>query len=191
MTTGKTIALTRWTFAGEVMSLLFKALPRLVIAFLPRRKHLSTSWLQSPSRLILEPRKKSRIAGTRPAHPGDLHSTLHPFLQGAPGLVIFHLAKAAVLPAPLSADVGGWAWTKASSTHSGSTALGVTSPIGRLSLPQFVCTGDETHLKGPSWASGGWLLRGRQGNPPPSRPLPPPPHREEKAIRARYTWDYR
>ena len=54
MTTGKTIALTIWTFAGKVMSLLFNMLSRLVIAFLPRSKHLLISWLQSPSAVILE-----------------------------------------------------------------------------------------------------------------------------------------
>ena len=57
MTTGKTIALTRWTFAGKVMSLLFNMLSRLVITFLPRSKCLLVSWLQSPSAVILEPRK--------------------------------------------------------------------------------------------------------------------------------------
>ena len=57
MTTGKTIALTRWTFVGKVMSQLFYMLSRLVIAFLPRRKHLLLSWLQSPSAVILEPKK--------------------------------------------------------------------------------------------------------------------------------------
>ena len=57
MTTGKTIALTRWTFVGKVMSLLFTMLSRLVIAFLPRSKHLLISWLQSPSAVILEPPK--------------------------------------------------------------------------------------------------------------------------------------
>ena len=54
MTSGKTIALTRWTFVGKVMSLLFNMLSRLVIAFLPRSKHLLISWLQSPSAVILE-----------------------------------------------------------------------------------------------------------------------------------------
>ena len=54
MTTGKTIALTRQTFVGKVMYLLFNMLSRLVIAFLPRRKHLLISWLQSPSAVILE-----------------------------------------------------------------------------------------------------------------------------------------
>ena len=57
MTTGKTTALTRWTFVDEVMSLLFNMLPRLVITFLPRSKHLLLSWLQSPSAVILEPKK--------------------------------------------------------------------------------------------------------------------------------------
>ena len=57
MTTGKTIALTRWTFVGKVMSLVFNKLSRLVIAFLPRSKHLLISWLQSPSAVILEPKK--------------------------------------------------------------------------------------------------------------------------------------
>ena len=57
MTTGKTIALTRWTIVGNVMSLLFNMLSRLVIAFLPRSKRLLISWLQSPSAVILEPKK--------------------------------------------------------------------------------------------------------------------------------------
>ena len=57
MTTGKTIVLTRWTFVDKVMSLFFNMLCRLVITFLPRSKHLFISWLQSPSAVILEPRK--------------------------------------------------------------------------------------------------------------------------------------
>ena len=57
MTIGKTIALTRWTFVGKVMSLVFNMLSRLVITFLPRSKHLLISWLQSPSVVILEPPK--------------------------------------------------------------------------------------------------------------------------------------
>ena len=57
MTTGRTIALTRRTFVGKVMALLFNMLPRLVITFLPRSKHLLISWLQSPSAVILEPPK--------------------------------------------------------------------------------------------------------------------------------------
>ena len=65
MTTGKTIALTRWTFVGKVMSLLFNMLSRLVTAFLPRSKCLFISWLQSPSAMILEPKKiKSATVST-------------------------------------------------------------------------------------------------------------------------------
>ena len=76
MTTGKTISLTRWTFVGKVMSLLFNMLSRLVITFLPRSKRLLISWLQSPSAVILEPQKiKSDIVSCRgpaPVGPGNL-----------------------------------------------------------------------------------------------------------------------
>ena len=61
MTTGKIIALTRRTFVGKVMSLLFNKLSRLVITFLPRSKHLLISWLQSPSAVILEPPKLKSV----------------------------------------------------------------------------------------------------------------------------------
>ena len=65
MTTGKTIALTRWTFVGKVMSLLFNMLSKLVITLLPRSKRLLISWLQSPSAVILEPQKiKSATVST-------------------------------------------------------------------------------------------------------------------------------
>ena len=57
MIAGKTIALTRWTFVGKAMSLLFKMLPRFLIAFLPRGKGLIILWLQSPYAVILEPKK--------------------------------------------------------------------------------------------------------------------------------------
>ena len=57
MTTGKTIALNRWSFVGEVIFLLFNMLSRLVITFLPRNKCLLISWQQSPSAVILEPKK--------------------------------------------------------------------------------------------------------------------------------------
>jgi len=60
MTTRKTIALMRWTFVDKAMSLLFNMLSRLVIAFLPRSKHLLISWLQSPSAVILEPKKPNK-----------------------------------------------------------------------------------------------------------------------------------
>ena len=70
MITGKTIALTRWTFVGKViMSLLFNMLSRLVITLLPRSKHLLISWLQSPSVVILEPRKiKSATVSSFPIY---------------------------------------------------------------------------------------------------------------------------
>ena len=65
MTTGKTIAWTRWTFVDKVTSLLFNMLSRLVITFLPRSKHFLISWLQSQSAVILEPRKiKSATVST-------------------------------------------------------------------------------------------------------------------------------
>ena len=70
MTTGKTIALTRWTFVDKAMSLLFNMLPRLVMTFLPRSRCLLISWLQSPSTVILEPRKiKSATVSTVPQPP--------------------------------------------------------------------------------------------------------------------------
>ena len=76
MTTGKTIALTRWTFVGKVTSLLFNMLPRLVIAFLPRSKHLLISWLQSPSAVILEPKKISQPVST--VSPSICHKVIGP-----------------------------------------------------------------------------------------------------------------
>ena len=77
MTTGKTIALTRRTFVGKVMSLLFNMLSRLVIAFLPLSKHLLISWLQSPSAGILEPRKiKSDTVST--VSPSICHEVMGP-----------------------------------------------------------------------------------------------------------------
>ena len=66
MTTGKTMALTRWTFVGKVMYLLFNMLSRLVIASLPSRKHLLISWLQSPSAVILEPKKIKSLTVSMP-----------------------------------------------------------------------------------------------------------------------------
>ena len=61
MTTGKTIALTRWTFVGKVMSLLLHVLSRMVMVFLPRNTRLLISWLQSPSAAILEPKKTKSV----------------------------------------------------------------------------------------------------------------------------------
>ena len=77
MTTGKTIALTRWTFAGKVMSLLFNMLSRLVVAFLPRSKHLLISWLQSPSAVILE-LKKIKFLTVSIIFPSICHEVMGP-----------------------------------------------------------------------------------------------------------------
>ena len=77
MTTGKTIDLTRWTFIGKVMSLLLNMLSRLVITSLPRSKYLFISWLQSPSAVILEPRKiKSATVST--VSPSICHEVMGP-----------------------------------------------------------------------------------------------------------------
>ena len=77
MTTGKTIALTRWTFIGIIMPLLFNMLSRLVITFLPRSKHLLISWLQSSSAVSLEPPKiKSATVST--VYPSICHEVIGP-----------------------------------------------------------------------------------------------------------------
>ena len=77
MTTGKTIVLTRWTFVGKVISLLFNMLSRLVIAFLPRSKHLLISCLQLPSAVILEP-KKTKSVTVSIVSPSICHEKLRP-----------------------------------------------------------------------------------------------------------------
>ena len=77
MTTGKTIVLTRWTFVGKVMSLLFNMLSRLVITFLPRSKRLLISWLQSPSAVILEPPQKKSITVST-ISPSSFHEVMGP-----------------------------------------------------------------------------------------------------------------
>ena len=77
MTTGKTIALTRWTFVGKVVPLLFNMLSRLVITFLPRSNRLLIPWLQSPSAVILEPKKlKSDTVST--ISPSISHEVMGP-----------------------------------------------------------------------------------------------------------------
>ena len=75
MTTGKITALTRWTFIGKVMSLLFSMLSRFVIDFLPRSKHILISWLQSPFAVILEP-KKIKSATVFTASPSICHEVM-------------------------------------------------------------------------------------------------------------------
>ena len=77
MTTGKSLALTRWTFVGKVISLLFNMLSRLVITFLPKSKHLLISWLQSPSTVILEP-QKTKSATVSTVSPSISHEVMGP-----------------------------------------------------------------------------------------------------------------
>ena len=77
MTTGKTIVLIRWTFVGKVMSLLFNRLSRLVVTFLPRSKHLLISYLQSPSAVILEP-KKIKSVTVSIVSPSICHEVMRP-----------------------------------------------------------------------------------------------------------------
>ena len=77
MTTGKIIALTRWTFVGQMISLLFSRLSRFVITFLPRSKHLLISWLQSPSTVTLEP-KKVKSATVSTFSPSICHEVIGP-----------------------------------------------------------------------------------------------------------------
>ena len=83
MTTGKTIALTRWTFFGKVMSLLFNMLSRLVITFLPKSKCLLISWLQSPSAVILEPPKINSVTVSS-VSPSSCHEMMGPVLHFEP-----------------------------------------------------------------------------------------------------------
>ena len=78
MNTGKTIALTRWTFLGKVISLLLNMLSRLVITFLPRSKHLLISWLQSPSAVILEP-KTIKSLTVSIVSPSICHEVMGPY----------------------------------------------------------------------------------------------------------------
>ena len=88
MTTGKTIALTRWTFVGKVMSLLFNMLSRLVIAFLPRGKHLLISWLQLPSAVILEPPKIKPVTVST-VSPSICHEVMGPDAM----ILVFRIIK--------------------------------------------------------------------------------------------------
>ena len=83
MTTGKTMALTSWTFVSKVMSLLFNMLSRLVIAFLPRSKRLLISWLQSPSAVILEPKKIKSITVS------VVSPSIFPEVMGSDAMVFF------------------------------------------------------------------------------------------------------
>ena len=103
VTTGKTIALTRLTFIGKIMSLIFNMLSRLVITFLPRGKHLLISWLQSPSAVILEPKKiKSLTVST--VSPSTCHDVMGP---DAMNLVFWMLSFKPTFHSPLSLSSRG------------------------------------------------------------------------------------
>ena len=78
MTTGKTIALSKWTFVGKVVSLIFNMLSRLVIAFVPRSRHLLISWLQSLSAVILKP-TKIRSVTVSTSSPSIYHEVMGPY----------------------------------------------------------------------------------------------------------------
>ena len=98
MTTGKTIALTRWTFVGKVMSLLFNMLSRLVITFLPRSRRLLISWLQSPSAVILEPQTiKSDTVST--VSPSISHEMM------GPDAMIKHYRQPIIMPLKVTATL--------------------------------------------------------------------------------------
>ena len=93
ITIGKnSIALTRWTFIGKVMSLLFNMLCRLVIIFLPRRKRLLISWLQSPSAVILEPRK-IKSASVSTVSPSICHEVTGPDVGYMSSILYFSLVS--------------------------------------------------------------------------------------------------
>ena len=102
VTTGKTKALTRWTFVGKVMSLPCNMLSRLVIAFLPRSKHLLISWLQSPSAVILEPPKVKSLTISI-VYPSVCHEVIEP---DAMILVFWMLVLSRIFHSPLSLSRG-------------------------------------------------------------------------------------
>ena len=103
MTTGKTITLTRWTFVGKVMSLLFNMLSRLVTAFLPRSKCLLISWLQSPPAVILEPPKIKSVSVSI-VSPSICHEVIGP---DATILVFWMLSLSQLFHSPLSLSSRG------------------------------------------------------------------------------------
>ena len=114
MTTGKTIAFTRWTFVDKVMSLLFNMLSRLVITFFPRSKRLLISWLQSPSAVILEPKKIKSVSTISP-------SISHEVM--GPGAMIFGEGNGTPIQySCLENPMDGGAWWAA--VHGGSLRVG-------------------------------------------------------------------
>ena len=118
MTTGKTIALTRWTFVDKVMSLLFNMLSRLVITFLPRRKCLLISWLQSPSAVMLDHTalRSTKSCKTIPHHVHFLKYSWASQKRQRHSVNRFHGSHTGKLHfwilalCPLTATSGIWAW---------------------------------------------------------------------------------
>ena len=105
MTTGKTIALTRWTFVDNVMSLFFNMLSWLVITFLPRSKRLLISWLQSPSAVILEPKKIMMSATISTVSPSICHEVRGPDAM----ILVFRILRfKPTFHSPLSLSSGGF-----------------------------------------------------------------------------------
>ena len=102
-TTGETIALTRRTFVGKIISLLFNMLSRLVIMFLPKSKHLLISWLQSPSAVILEPKtiKSVTVSTVSP-------STCHEVMGLEAMILVFWMLRSQLFHSPLSLSSGGF-----------------------------------------------------------------------------------
>ena len=141
MATGKTITLTRWTFVGKVMSLLFIMLSRLVIAFLPRSKHLLISWLQSPSAVIY-PRLQQLIAwplGILCSVTKLCPTLCDPMDYNPPGSFVLGVLQARILE-----------WVAISSSRGSSqprdqTCVSWVSCIGR----KVLC--HSSHLESPNW----------------------------------------
>ena len=127
MTPGKTIGLTRWTFAGTVMSLLFKMLSRFIIAFLPGRKRLLISRLQSPSSVILEP-KKIKSVTVFIVSPSICHEVMRPDAD------LIYLTIKRVLR-----DVLCITWMSDIALSHCVTALSLLVDQDHLALPSFPC----------------------------------------------------
>ena len=136
MTTGKTIALTRQTFVGNVMSLLFNMLSRLVITFLPRSKRLLTSWLQSPSAVILEPPKiKSDAVST--VSPSICHEMMGPDAM----ILVFWMLSFKTVTAN-SLHNNQWCYRCFGKKSRGSGGAGINRPVVDSTL-HHLASGDQ------------------------------------------------
>ena len=107
---GKIIALTRWTFVGKVMSLLFSMLSRLVIALLPRSKRLLISWLQSPSAVILEPKKIKSVATAAAKSLQSCPTLCNPIDGSPPGSPVPGILQARTLEWVAMPFSNSWKW---------------------------------------------------------------------------------